>query len=126
MANVTTMKDKQGSIYSIMDTRFGSASTAMINGSPVTTEAYVNGKISSSMTYKGHVSQASDLPVSPSNGDTYIADADFTLSGSSVTAGDMIIWNGADSQWDIIDLNQSGNITGSGTAGQIAYFAGAA
>ena len=122
MANVTTMKDKQGSTYTIYDTRFGSASVPKINGSPVATQA----DIASSMVYKGHVSQASDLPNSPSNGDTYISDGTFALGTDSVTPGDMIIWNNADNKWDVIDLNQSGNITGSGTSTQFAYFTGAA
>ena len=122
-AYINKIKSKQGNTYEIVDTRFGSTSTPSINNSPVATQQDIATALSSAMSYKGPAASASDLPSSgQTKGDTYIASGSFTVSGQSATPGDMIIWNG--SSWDVIDLNQSGAITGAGASGQVALFDG--
>ena len=122
-AYINKIKSKQGNTYEIVDTRFGNTSTPSINNSPVATQQDIATALSSAMSYKGPAASASDLPSSgQTKGDTYIASGSFTVSGQSATPGDMIIWNG--SSWDVIDLNQSGTITGAGASGQVALFDG--
>ena len=57
-------------------------------------------KIEGAVYYKGAVASASALPASPSQGDMYIASADFTLGTSNVESGDYLLYNGTG--WDIV------------------------
>lgn len=65
------------------------------------------GSIEGAIVYKGKAASASDLPATPENGWLYIATAPFTLTEGNVDAGDMLIYDEDDTQWDIFQ----GNIT---------------
>ena len=79
-----------------------------------------------STQYKGTVSQASELPSSPNNGDMYISTGTFTVDGQQVNPKDYIIWNAETDQWDVISGGVSDGITGPSSAvnGNIVVFDG--
>ena len=69
---------------------------------------YVEGVVSSSVNYKG---ATGSTPTAATQGDLYIASQDFVVEGSkSAETGDFIIYNG--SNWDVIEKNLDGAITG--------------
>ena len=73
---------------------------------------YVEGIVSSSVNYIG---ATGSTPTAATKGDLYIASQDFVVSGSkSAETGDFIIYNGND--WDVIEKNLDGAVTGNLTA----------
>ena len=68
-------------------------------------KTYVDSKIQAAdaMRYKGAVTDATGLPSTAVNGDTYKASTAFTLNGTKVEAGDMLIYNGT--TWDVVQGN---------------------
>ena len=101
----------------------GATDNGIILPSVETIVNYVNSKLSSALTYKGTISQWSDLPTSgQSVGDMYIADTTFTEDDVTYQAGDFFIWNGTD--WDIVSgttsvVNSNPTLTPNGNTYQV-------
>lgn len=108
----------------------GATDNDIILPSVKTVVDYVNTKLSSALTYKGTVSEWSDLPTSGQNtGDMYIADTIFTEGGVTYQAGDFFIWNGTD--WDIVSgttsvVNSNPTISLNGSTYQVGTVDGVA
>ena len=75
---------------------------------------YVQDIVTTAVNYKG---ATSTLPTAATVGDLYIADAQFTAGTETVEIGDFIIYDGTD--WDVIEKNDTGAITGDLTANTV-------
>ena len=76
--------------------------------------SYVESVVASAVQYKG---STSTVPQNPENGDMWIASADFVVGNQSAETGDFIIYNGTD--WDVIEKNLDGAVTGALTANTV-------
>lgn len=76
--------------------------------------SYVESVVASAVQYKG---STSGVPADPENGDMWIASADFVVGNQSAETGDFIIYNGTD--WDVIEKNLDGAVTGALTANTV-------
>ena len=78
-------------------------------------KTYIDNTLSSTVTYKG---ATASLPSNPAVGDMWVAASAFTAGGQSVEVGDFVIarTSGTSAQWDVIEKNLDGAVTGSLTA----------
>jgi len=78
-------------------------------------KTYIDNTLSSTVTYKG---ATASLPSNPAAGDMWVAASAFTAGRQSVEVGDFVIarTSGTSAQWDVIEKNLDGAITGALTA----------
>lgn len=81
-------------------------------------KTYIDNTLSSTVTYKG---ATASLPSNPAAGDMWVAASAFTAGWQSVEVGDFVIarTSGASAQWDVIEKNLDGAVTGSLTANTV-------